>query len=351
METLAIAISLIILIAAAILFWKSRQPASKIDINQTLADLRQEIGGLRVQMNDGLGNMGAIATGMLGTQAATSQRLTELEKAAQSMIEVGRDISSLQNILQPPKLRGTLGETLLENMLSLYLPCESFAMQYQFSNGAVVDAVILLSAGIVPVDAKFPLDNFRRMLESTEDKDKQQYRRDFARDVRKHIDDISKKYILPDEGTLDFALSYIPAENVYYEITVKDETGGSIADYALPWRVILVSPNTFYAYLQAIAMGLKGLRIERFAREILGNLSRLKGDFDGLQADFRVLGTHIHNASQKYGDADKKLTRFGDKLSSLETPVTDTELIREVEPSYLQAPGSERDAEGERNES
>lgn len=338
MEILWPVIALILLIVAAVFFWKSRQPTSTLDVNQAFLNVQQEITNLRNQVNASLGNVGTIASGLLQTQRATGERLNELAQAARGMIEVGKDISSLQDILKPPKLRGTLGETLLENLLSLYLPRESFVMQRQFSSGVRVDAAIYLSAGIVPVDAKFPLDNFRRMLESVEDKDKQQYRKEFAKDVRKHIDDISRNYILPDEGTLDFALAYIPAENIYYEITVMDEAGDSITDYALSKRVIPVSPNTFYAYLQAIAIGLKGLRVEKFAKEILGNLSRLKGDFDSLQEDYRVLGTHIHNASQKYGDAERKLTRFGDKLLSLEVPTKDNELLDRTEPSYLPPP-------------
>lgn len=347
MDTLLIIISLLLLIIAIVLFWRSRRPKSRVDINQTLTDLSCEIRDLRTRMDSGLGDVGTIASGMLATQRDTSERLSALSQATQRMIEVGKDISSLQNILQPPKLRGGLGETLLENLLALYLPADSFQMQYQFSGGAMVDAVVRLPAGIVPVDAKFPLDNFTRMLECTEDKDRQQYRRDFTRDVKKHIDDISRKYILPDEGTLDFALSYIPAENVYYEITVADEAGSSITDYALPRRVIFVSPNTFYAYLQAIAIGLKGLRVERFAREILSHLGRLKGDFDSFHKDFEVMGKHINDTSAKYGTAEKKLLRFENKLSSLETPAGGSDLLQESELHYLPTPESDKETTGD----
>jgi DNA recombination protein RmuC len=286
---------------------------------------------------------------MLETQKATGERLSELAQSAQRMIEVGKDISSLQDILQPPKLRGVLGETLLENLLSLYLPRGSFEMQHQFSDGTVIDSVILLPTGKVPIDAKFPLDNFRKMLEAAEDRDRQQCRKEFTKDVVKHIDDISQKYICPDEGTLNFALAYIPAENVYYEIIVKDEDGKSIADYALSKRVIPASPNTFYAHLQSIAIGLKGLRVEKFAQEILATLSRLRGDLDSLQEDYRVLGTHIHNASQKYWDTQKKLTRFEGRLSILEIPAKDTERLEGIEPSSLPPPEKDEAGNNEGN--
>jgi len=334
MEIYCIGVSLLLLIIAIVLFWKSRQPTSKLDVNQALTHIQQEISSLSDQVSANLRSVGQITSGLLQTQKDTGERLNKLTQAAQQMIEVGKDISSLQNILQPPKLRGSFGETMLENMLSLYLPRESFKMQYQFSNRAVVDSIISLPAGIIPIDAKFPLDNFRRMLEATEDQDRQHCRKEFVKDVKKHIDDISQKYILPDEGTLEFALAYIPAENIYYEIIIKTDEEESIADYALSKRVIPVSPSTFYAHLQSIAIGLKGLRVEKFAQEILASLSRLKGDYYSLQDDFRVLGTHIHNASQKYGDAEKKITRFGDKLSSLET-TAESEPLDKSDKSFL----------------
>ena len=221
--------------------------------------------------------------------------------------------------LKAPKLRGGFGELLLGDLLSQILPREHYRLEHSFKSGERVDAAIILKAGIVPVDAKFPLDSFRRMT-AADDAEKQQCRKDFVRDVKKHIDDISQKYILPDEGTLDFALAYIPAENIYYEIIIKDEAKDDIAEYARSKRVVPVSPSTLFAHLQLIAMGLKGMRVEKFAREILKNLGRLQQDFDRVQEEYRVRGTHLHNASQKYGDAEKRLARFGDKLMSIETP-------------------------------
>ncbi len=337
MEILLLTVAFILLIIAIFLFWRAaRQPSPAIDINQAFVNVQQEINSLRNQLNTNLGTVATITSGILHTQSATGERLSELSQSAQRMIEIGKDIATLHDILKPPKLRGVLGETMLSNLLSIYLPGDSFKMQYQFSNGVVVDAVIWLPAGIVPVDAKFPLDNFRKMLDTDEEEaEKQHYRKDFIRDVRKHVDDIAKKYILPDEGTLDFALSYIPAENVYYEIIIKDTAEESIVDYALSKRVIPVSPNTFYAHLQSIAIGLKGLRVEKYAKEILADLTRLKLDFNGLQEDYRILGTHIHNAGQKYGDAEKKLTRFGDRLLSLEVPAKDNQLLEGIELPHL----------------
>ncbi|MDP3013867.1 MAG: DNA recombination protein RmuC, partial [Candidatus Subteraquimicrobiales bacterium] len=215
-----------------------------------------------------------------------------------------------------PKLRGVLGEVFLRDLLMQLVPtcCE---FQYRFKSGELVDAVIKIGERFVPVDAKFPLENFRKMLEpEMDEKTKATYKRTFIADVKKHVDAVASKYILPDEGTYDFALMYIPAENVYYETITKNQGEDfSIADYAIQKRVIPVSPNTIYAYLQVIMFGLRGLKVEKHAEEILHHLARLKGDFEKFNGDFEVLGSHISNAAKKYDEAEKRLDRFGDKLS------------------------------------
>jgi DNA recombination protein RmuC len=148
-------------------------------------------------------------------------------------------------------------------------------------------------------------------------------RKQFLRDVKKHIDAIASKYILPDEGTYDFALMYVPAENVYYETIIREETAGDdrqVLSYALEKRVIPVSPNSFYAYLQVILLGLRGMKVEERAHEILNTLNRLRGDFEKLQENFRVLGKHLTNAQGSYADTEKTLTKFEAKLSQIESP-------------------------------
>ena len=192
---------------------------------------------------------------------SVQKSLGGLEEANRKIYEVGKDIASLQEILRAPKLRGGLGEFFLEDLLGQILPSQHFATQYSFRSGEKVDAVIKLGGSLVPVDSKFPLENFKRILEATADDDKTRAKRQFVGDVRKHIDAIAAKYIVPDEGTYDFALMYVPAENVYYETIIKDELPGekNLSQYALSKRVIPVSPNCFYAYLQAIILGLKGM--------------------------------------------------------------------------------------------
>jgi DNA recombination protein RmuC len=183
-----------------------------------------------------------------------------------------------------------------------------------------VDAVIRLGGKLVPVDSKFPLENFRKMVEVKAEEERRPLRKRFITDVKKHIDAIASKYILPDEGTYDFALMYIPAENVYYECIIKeDETReeAPLTEYSLKRRVIPVSPGCFYAYLQAILLGLKGFQIEENARLIMQNLARLQGDFQRFVGDFEVMGKHLMNAKGKYDESEKRLERFQDKLASI----------------------------------
>lgn len=260
--------------------------------------------------------------------------LGKLSKATDQMMEVGKSISGLEDLLKPPKLRGGMGELLLGELLAQILP-GNYELQHSFSTGAIVDAVITLGDSYVPVDSKFPLESFRRIFEADDEDSAKKERKGFIKAVKKHIDDIASKYILPDEGTFDFALMYIPAENVYYETILKDEDDKGLFPYAMEKKVIPVSPNSFYAYLQVIIRGLKGMRIEERALEIMNYLGRLQGDQEKFRNDFDILGKHLENARNKYTEADKRLGRFEDKLLVAGDP---TNLISSVEEENLPSP-------------
>lgn len=247
--------------------------------------------------------------------------LGKLDEATRRILEVGQDIAGLQQILRPPQLRGGFGETLLEQLLGQILPAEAYDVQYAFRSGERVDAVIRLGSRLVPVDAKFPLENFRKILEAAEvgDEDRRKAaRKAFLRDVQNRVNEIAKKYILPDEGTFDFALMYIPAENIYYEVILKDDMEDSIRGYAYERRVIPVSPNSFYAYLQTILLGLKGLRIEQNAQEIMQLLGRLQVDLRKFRERFDLVGKHVTDAKNRFEDAAGALARFEAKLDTVE---------------------------------
>ncbi|MBP7828955.1 MAG: DNA recombination protein RmuC [Kiritimatiellae bacterium] len=250
-----------------------------------------------------------------------SVKLGQLDEASKRIFDVGRDIAGLQEILRAPKLRGNIGELFLDDLLGQILPPEHYRMQHAFRNGQAVDAVIVLRSGMVPVDAKFPLDNFRQLVAAAGDEARAAARKLFARDVKKHIDAIAEKYIRTDEGTFDFALMYIPAENVYYETIIKDDSAegeSALFQYALKKRVIPVSPNSFYAYLQTILLGLKGLRIEESARELLDKLVGLRRDLERFDEAFRLIGQHLDNSKKKYDEAEKRLTKIEGHMEQLE---------------------------------
>jgi DNA recombination protein RmuC len=260
--------------------------------------------------------------------------LGTLEEASRRIFEVGKDISSLQEIFRAPKIRGGLGEFLLEDLLRQVLPERHFTMQHRFKSGEKVDAVIRLGPGLVPVDSKFPLENFRRALQAAGEEERLKSQRQFAADVRKHIDAIALKYILPDEQTFDFALMYVPAEAVYYETIIKQDGTGekSLSEYALSRRVIPVSPSSFYAYLQAIVVGLRGMKIEERAQEMGICFSQLQGDLGRFGEEFALLGRHLSHAQSAYQTSERRLDQIVQKLrgaladggSSRETDPTDT---------------------------
>ncbi len=251
------------------------------------------------------------ATKVFGSVATS---LGQLQEANRRLLEVGQDISSLQELLRAPKFRGELGETMLENILAQVLPADHYSLQYHFKSGEAVDAVIKLADHLVPVDSKFSYENFRKMIEAENEDERNSHQKRFMKDIKNRIDEISRKYILPGEGTFDFALMYIMAENVYYETTVK----GDLLNYALRKKVIPVSPNTFYAYLQVICLGLRGMKVESNVKKIIASLSQLHVDLKKFDESFRVVGSHIRNAFTKYTEAEKKLERFSDKLSNVE---------------------------------
>lgn len=228
------------------------------------------------------------------------------------MSEIGRGMKELQEFLKSPKLRGNIGEQILKELLGQMLPKQSFHLQYTFKSGATVDAVIKTGNGIIPVDSKFPMENFRKLTSAKNDEEKKLLDREFEKGVKKHIDDISKKYILTEEGTIDYALMYIPSESVYYEVV----NSSSLFDYAATKRVLPVSPMTFYAYMRAILMSFEGQKIEQQAKKILQTIRAVQKDYLKVEDNLGVLGRHVTNAYNQMSNVLSSFTLLGQKLSS-----------------------------------
>ena len=279
--------------------------------------LRQQMDSVSQNLNSTTGQINLRLDNASRVVQDVRQQLGSLSQATEQIFAATKNISALEDILKPPKLRGSMGEILLENVLREILPSSDFfTLQHGFKTGDVVDAVIRLKDGLIPIDSKFALDNFRRMAECKDEKEQQQVRKEFVRNIKKHIDDIAGKYILPDEGTFNFALMYIPAENVYYETIIRTDAGDEdLYAYATKKRVFPVSPNSLYPYLMTLALGLRGLQIEKQAHEILNELARISGDLERFTRDFRTAGDHIANAGKKFAEAEKKLDKIESKLA------------------------------------
>jgi len=314
---------------------QQRLDSMNTSLLKTLTSLQESMGkqtgALTESLNKHLASIGTSVAHRIDQQSKVfadfKERIGVLETLGKSLGDLSREISNFQQILQAPKLRGDLGEFMLEELLGQVLPSDCYETQYTFSGNEKVDAIIRLKIGIVPVDAKFPLDNFRKAVRLEEASDEGKHaRRDFARDVMKHVDDIAAKYIRPVEGTLDFAFMYIPAENVYYETIVKEAAhrGTTVSDYARGKRVIPVSPNSFWAYLQVIAWGLKGLRLDERVHEVMAHLGRLGKDVEAFGSEFETLGRHIRNAHNKYEEASSEFSKMSTRLQQIaEAPAVD----------------------------
>lgn len=295
-------------------------------LNQRLAQSSAETDRRLSEMGEGMGRRLETTSGMIGQRlegaakavADVHEKLGAVSGATERVLKVGQEIAELQKILKAPKLRGGFGETFLAELLAQVLPPSSYRLQHGFRGGAQVDAVVKVGDKLVPVDAKFPLENFIRMIGTDDEIVRASSRKAFFGDVKRRIDEIASRYILPDEGTLDFALMYIPAENVYYETIVRDPEGGAaLYEYSLKRRVIPVSPNTFYSYLQVILLGLRGLQIEERAHDILRTLGGLGTEIDKLRSEYQILGKHLEDALKKHGEGARRLARLEDVVERL----------------------------------
>jgi DNA recombination protein RmuC len=282
----------------ALLEWlKNMQSTISSSSTETVRTLQENT----KQLNERLDNAARVIQGV--------------EKEVGQMSEIGRNMRELQDFLKSPKLRGNIGEQVLKDLIAQMFPKSSFHLQYEFKSGEKVDAAIQTDAGILPIDSKFPMENYQKMVKATEKADKEIFEKEFIRDVRKHIDAISKKYILPSEGTMDFALMYIPSESVYYEVVNQTD----VIDYARKARVYMVSPSTLYAHLQTILLSFEGKKIESKSRELFTLLRSMQIDYEKIEENMSTLGKHINNAYSQFGNVLSGFSSLGQKLNATKT--------------------------------
>ena len=322
-------IGIIIIVGFLLLFYFLNKKLSNVQSNSDNT-LIEWLKSMQSSINNTNKNMTDTTSNVVKTLQENSRQLNDrLDKAAIAirdvnkgigeMSEIGRSMKDLQEFLKSPKLRGNIGEEVLKDLISQMFPKNSFHLQYQFKSGEKVDAAIKTDAGILPIDSKFPMENFQKMMKTQDEKEKIIFKKEFIRDIKKHIDDIAKKYILPEEGTMDFCLMYIPSEPVYYELANTPE----IMDYARRNRIYAVSPTTLYAHLQMILLSYEGKKIETKSREVFAMLRALKVDYGKVDENLLLLGKHLNNASNQFGNVTVSLRQIGKKLNTtkeIDTP-------------------------------
>ena len=265
---------------------------------QTREGMQKSIDETNKAINERLDNAGRV--------------IAALTKELGGISQVGPDIRRLTETLASPKLRGNFGEEMLENMLSQVLPKTSYQIQYKFKNGEVVDAIIHVGEKILPIDSKFSMENFRLMKEAKTEESVDTLKKAFLKDVKRRVDEIHKKYILPQENTFDFALMYVPSEGVFSE--VLDDTG--TITYAREKKVYFASPNTLYHHLQIILLSLRGQKINEAAQQILAMIAGIKQESDKFGRNLEVLGNHIKNASGTMGTVSNDFLKLKSSIAN-----------------------------------
>ncbi|KKU83274.1 hypothetical protein A2973_01650 [Candidatus Gottesmanbacteria bacterium RIFCSPLOWO2_01_FULL_49_10] len=323
---------LVVVIVAGfgVLTWLVKKELGKLSakkedttLTEWLRSMQATIEHTNKTLNDAMrGQTGDVAkllqsnTKQLNERLDTAARVIgDLKKNLGEMSEVGKGIRSLQEFLQSPKLRGNIGEQVLQDMIGQTFPKNSFHLQYSFKSGVKVDAVLKTDAGLLCIDSKFPMENFNVMHKGETEADRARAKREFMTDVKRHVNDISKKYILPEEGTMDFALMYIPSEGVYYEIANMNE----LMEYARKQRVYPVSPNTLYAHLQVLLLSFQGKDLEQKSKQVFQLLRAIQKDYGKVEENLGVLGRHVNNAYNSMGSVTSQFSLLGQKLTQTHT--------------------------------
>lgn len=284
---------------------KTLEEQKKLKDDSGIAMLNQNVQGMTNTMGKRLDN--------------AARQFAHLQNALGQVQEMGnqmgRQMKDFQDFLHSPKMRGNLGEQVLRELLEQALPKSHFAVQYRFRDGTIVDAIVKSNKGIIPIDSKFPIENFRKYRRAKDKEQRLIYKKEFLRDSKKHVEDIARKYIKPDENTVDFALMYIPSETIYYELAIKE---ADFIAFAEDKKVLLVSPNSFYYFLRIILLGLEGKKIEERAREIMNNIKALKQDTLRFGGDVRVLNKHLTNAKNTMDTVNSGFSIIENRVRSFE---------------------------------
>ncbi|MBN2016414.1 DNA recombination protein RmuC [Candidatus Dojkabacteria bacterium] len=302
--------------------------------NKTLREQMSESNKtLQEQFAQSSRNLQDINKTTAGIVKEVTEKLTKLDETNKQVVGFADQLQSLENILKNPKQRGILGEYFLETLLGNLLPPSQYKMQFKFNDGEIVDAAIFVKDKIIPIDAKFSLENYNKIQKEKDKEKRGKLIRQFKKDLKERIDETSK-YIRPDEKTVDFAFMFIPAEGIYYNLLVykvgNEVNSKDLIEYAFSKRVIIVSPNSFFAYLQTVLQALNTLKVQEKVQEIIKNVVKLQGHIKTYDENMLKLGKHLgttvssYNSSYKeFKKIDKDITKISGEKSDIEPMLLD----------------------------
>ncbi len=328
-KTFLIVIVLIFSVGFAAVFWLLRKHLAKKPDDQSLILLQNQLNEITRTLDNKLGESSQFLQRQFGESTRIikdiTAELTKVGEGQKQVVDVAKQLENLQDILKNPKQRGVLGETLLKTVLENVFAPGQFQLQYEFEDGTMVDAAIFVKDKIIPVDSKFSLENYNRLLETKDETERGRLESAFRDDLKSRIDETSK-YIKPGEGTMEFAFMFIPSEAVYYDLlinkigAVKSNTRDLIQYAAGEKKVMIVSPTTFLAYLQTVLQGLKALQIEESAKEIKKRVEELGRHLSSYKTYVKKLGVHLgttvnmyNSASREFKKIDKDVLKIGGK--------------------------------------
>lgn len=288
------------------------------ELNQKMTETNRSFTQSQKHISESLQKQSSINTKMLQnlskesnkTVQEVTEKLTKLDETNKRIVDFATQLQSLENILKNPKKRGILGEYFLEDLLSTVMPQGTYKTQYKFKDGEIVDAALFIKDKIIPIDAKFSLEKYNQIQEENNKEQRKKLEKQFRKDLKDRIDETSK-YIRPEEETTDFALMFIPAEGIFYNLLMYKVGAAKVSaedliNYAFKKRVIIVSPNTFFAYLQTILQALKALQVEESVKEVIKNVQKLGKHLSEYQDNFSKVGRHLGTTVGAYNRASKK---------------------------------------------
>jgi len=358
METIFLILLILLIALVLVLIWaffrKNKKPEDAGGLNLILQQMNDLAKTVDAKIGEGRKEMQDITREQFGESKRLIQEInqevsknlievakeqTKTNEATKQFLSVADQLSSLEKVLKNQKQRGNLGEASLELVMSNILPPTGFKMQYKFEGGDIVDAVVITKEGIIPVDAKFPLENYMRLQDEVNDEKKAEYGEAFKRDLKKRIDETSK-YVRPKDGTLPFAFMYIPAESIYYDL-LNEGVGAintrSLLDYAqTEKKVIIVSPTTFAAYLQSVLYGFKAFKIEEKAKDIAKNVEKLMRHLEIHESYYKKLGSslsttvsHYNLGYKEFQKVDKDILKITGESAGIEANLLDKPIMEE----------------------